>query len=201
MKATDILVEEHRIIVKVLACLQKIVEEAESGGKLNADSANQAIDFFRNFADGCHHAKEEDRLFIVMQEHGVPREGGPIGVMLMEHDDGRRHVRGMSKNVEKASAGDAAAIQEFADHARDFVALLEAHIQKEDQVLFPMAGQFLDEQAAEHLMSDFKNIEHSAGGQRHAEYIKLASQLCDRYGVSFVDETQIHTINEQFLTR
>ena len=66
MKATDILYEEHRIIMKVLECLQKIVAEAEENNKLNAGSASQAIDFFRNFADGCHHAKEEDRLFIVM---------------------------------------------------------------------------------------------------------------------------------------
>ena len=164
MKATDILYEEHRIIIKVLECLQKIAAEAEANGKLNADSANQAIDFFRNFADGCHHAKEEDRLFIVMQENGIPREGGPIGVMLMEHDDGRRFVRGMSGAVVQASDGDEDAIEHFAENARDFIALLRGHIDKEDQVLFPMAGQVLNEQVAETLLSDFHRIEEDAGG-------------------------------------
>ncbi len=198
MKATDILYEEHRIIIKVLECLQEVVAEAEESGKLNADSANQAIDFFRNFADGCHHAKEEDRLFIVMQENGIPREGGPIGVMLMEHDDGRRFVRGMARAVVQASDGDGNAIDQFAENARDFIALLRGHIDKEDQVLFPMAGQVLNEQVAETLLSDFRRIEEDAGGDRHEKYLRIANNLCERYGVSPVDDSLIDTIKSEF---
>ncbi len=198
MKATDILYEEHRIIIKVLECLQKIVAEAEEKGKLNADSANQAVDFFRNFADGCHHAKEEDRLFIVMQENGIPREGGPIGVMLMEHDDGRRFVRGMAGSVQQASEGDEAAIDKFGENARDFIALLKGHIDKEDQVLFPMAGQVLNEQVAATLLSDFHTIEESAGGERHAKYLGVANNLCAQYGVPPMDESLIDTLKSEF---
>ena len=198
MKATDILYEEHPIIMKVLECLQKIVAEAEENGKLNCDSANQAIDFFRNFADGCHHAKEEERLFIVMQENGIPREGGPIGVMLMEHDDGRKFVGGMAGAVEQASNGDGDAIDKFAENARDFIALLRAHIDKEDQVLFPMAEQVLNEQVAETLLSDFRRIEENAGGDRHAKYLRIANILCERYGVSPMDYSLIETIKNEF---
>ena len=198
MKATDILYEEHRIIMKVLECLQKIVAEAEENNKLNAGSASQAIDFFRNFADGCHHAKEEDRLFIVMQENGIPREGGPIGVMLMEHDDGRRFVRGMARAVVQASDGDGNAIDQFAENARDFIALLRGHIDKEDQVLFPMAGQVLNEQVAETLLSDFRRIEEDAGGDRHEKYLRIANNLCERYGVSPMDDALIDTIKSEF---
>ncbi len=198
MKATDILYEEHRLIMKVLECLQEVVAEAEESGKLNADSANQAIDFFRNFADGCHHAKEEDRLFIVMQENGIPRQGGPIGVMLMEHDDGRRFVRGMAGAVVQASDGDEDAIEKFAENARDFIALLRGHIDKEDQVLFPMAGQVLNEQVAETLLSDFHRIESEAGGERHTKYLRIANNLCERYGVSPMDDSLIGTIKNEF---
>ena len=198
MKATDILYEEHRIIMKVLECLQEVVSEAEESGKLNADSANQAIDFFRNFADGCHHAKEEDRLFIVMQENGIPREGGPIGVMLMEHDDGRKFVRGMAGAVVQASDGDEDAVEQFAENARDFIALLRGHIDKEDQVLFPMAGQVLNEQVAETLLSDFHRIEQDAGGDRHAKYLGIANNLCERYGVSPMDDSLIDSIKSEF---
>jgi hemerythrin-like domain-containing protein len=199
MKATDILYEEHRIITAALSCLQKIVEQAQASGKLKMNSANRALDFFKNFADGCHHAKEEDRLFVVMEERGIPREGGPIGVMLFEHDGGRDLVRGMAQCVEKASQGDAAALRQFAAHARDFIALLSNHIAKEDQVLFPMAAQVLDGNAADQLLSDFKNIEAMAGGHRHREYIAVAKQLCEEYGVDFVDDSQLRTLNAEFL--
>ncbi|MFQ5605324.1 MAG: hemerythrin domain-containing protein [bacterium] len=199
MKATDILTEEHRIILKVLACTEKIVAEADSTGKLNADAANAAISFFRNFADGCHHAKEEDRLFVVMQENGIPREGGPIGVMLMEHDHGRSCVRGMAQAVENAAQGDETALQNFAENARNFVALLTDHIAKEDQVLFPMAGQILDASKADNLISDFKEIESAAGGNRHAEYIQIARQLCEQYDIAFVDQADIQTLTTELM--
>lgn len=197
MKATDILMEEHRIILNVLACLHSIVVEAEKG-KLNAESAKSAIDFFRNFADGCHHAKEEDRLFVVMHEHGFPRESGPIGVMLTEHEDGRRFVRGMARALDRASRGESEAINEFSENARDFIALLQAHIDKEDHVLFPMADQTLADEAANALLADFKKIESDAGGQRHSDYIEVAKQLCDRYGIEFVGEAQLEVINSEF---
>jgi len=199
MQATEILYEEHRVILKVLECLNKIVAEAETDGKLNADSANTAIDFFRNFADGCHHAKEEDRLFIVLEQSGIPKQGGPIGVMLTEHDDGRGFVKGMADAVSAAANGDAEALQAFRHNAVNFIHLLTNHIGKEDQVLFPMAGRVLDEQSATHLMTDFRQIEADAGGTRHDKYVAIARNLCDKYGVAFLEDAQIKTIKSEFM--
>jgi hemerythrin-like domain-containing protein len=199
MKATEILSEEHRIILKVLDCLHKISDEAGSDEKLDAQSANMALEFFRGFADGCHHAKEEDRLFIVMEEQGIPRDGGPIGVMLTEHDHGRSCVRGMAEALEDAAAGNQQAIQKFRDHAQDFIILLRDHIAKEDQVLFPMADNVLGNQGGEALLADFQKIESDAGGKRHADYIEMARSLCNRYGVTFVDEAHMQAITSEFL--
>ncbi|MFQ5637694.1 MAG: hemerythrin domain-containing protein [bacterium] len=198
MKATNILYEEHRIIIKVLECLQKILDSANESGKLDALAARNAIDFFRNFADGCHHAKEEDRLFVAMQENGIPREGGPIGVMLMEHDLGRKYVRAMSNSVELAAQGDRQALGQFTQNAIDLKDLLQSHIDKEDQVLFPMADQILVPEAADALLSDFKKIEEHAGGSRHTHYLSLAKELCERYGIAFIEDEQIRTIRQEF---
>ncbi|MGD0266766.1 MAG: hemerythrin domain-containing protein, partial [Candidatus Methylomirabilota bacterium] len=37
----------------------------------------------------CHHGKEENLLFKTMVDRGFPRQGGPIAVMLHEHETGR----------------------------------------------------------------------------------------------------------------
>ncbi len=53
--------------------------------------------FFREFADRCHHGKEEDMLFEVMIESDFNREAGPVAVMLYKHDVGREKVQVIRK--------------------------------------------------------------------------------------------------------
>ena len=199
MKATTILVEEHNVILKVLECTEKMVAQATESGMLDALAANSAIDFFRNFADRCHHAKEEDRLFIAMEEHGFPRQGGPTGVMFDEHVQGRALVSGMAGTVAQAAAGDRRAIQTFAEHAGNFIELLRNHIAKENNVLFPMAEQSLGGAELETMLADFKRIEADAGGQRHAKYLEVAKELCEQHGVAFLDRSQYQTIAAELL--
>ena len=93
MKPTEILSGEHRVIEQVLTCLERIAEQCAAEGRLDRTSAEQALEFFRNFADRCHHGKEEVHLFPALEAKGFPRDGGPTGVMLHEHDQGRAHVR------------------------------------------------------------------------------------------------------------
>ena len=106
MSLTDILSTEHRVIEVLLNCLEKISADALKSGKLDSEAANKAIDVIRNFADKCHHGKEEGHLFPALISRGMPREGGPVGQMLIEHEMGRSFVRGMADSVIKAAAGD-----------------------------------------------------------------------------------------------
>ncbi|MCX7887840.1 MAG: hemerythrin domain-containing protein, partial [Verrucomicrobiae bacterium] len=98
MKPTEILMAEHRVIEQVLNVLEAMAERA-ANGDLNRQEARDAVAFFRGFADRCHHGKEEAQLFPAMEAKGIPREGGPIGVMLCEHEQGRAAVRGMAEAV------------------------------------------------------------------------------------------------------
>lgn len=199
MLATTILVEEHRVITKVLECLEKIVEEAEQNGKLNADSAETAVRFLREFADQCHHAKEEDRVFLLMEEEESARAAGPVRVMFEDHVVGRRHVQAMKKQIEAAARGDAQAIEQFSEHARDFVFLLRDHIVREDEVVFPMADEMLAPDYSDQLEKDFLRIEKEAGGRRHSEGLAAANKLCERYGVEMVKPEKIQNILKLFM--
>ena len=89
MKATAILMTEHRVIEQVLSVLEVMARRAEQMELLDAAAAGETLDFFRTFADGCHHGKEEGQLFPRLEARGLPREGGPTGVMMHEHQLGR----------------------------------------------------------------------------------------------------------------
>jgi len=184
MKPTDILTEEHRVIEQVLECLGVIVERSESDRKLDKQSAREAVSFFRHFADRCHHAKEEDHLFPAMEARGFPRDGGPTGVMIYEHQQARDHVRKMDENIKAASQGDPAALQKFTQHARAYSNLLRNHIEKEDHCLYTMANQAFTDEDQQELLLAFEKVEaEEIGAGIHEKYVSIANGLADRFGV------------------
>jgi hemerythrin-like domain-containing protein len=136
MRPTDALREEHE---KILTALRVLAAIADRDGPFPSDHVAQLVAFFRGFADRCHHAKEEAALFPALEARGVPRQGGPIGVMLQEHEEGRALVGDIA---EAAAEGDRA---RFVQEVRVFVDLLGGHIQKENQILFRMADRVLDD--------------------------------------------------------
>ena len=178
MKATDILMDEHRIIEQVLNCLEKLAERCEAGEKLDNTSALDALAFFRNFADRCHHGKEESHLFPLLEARGFTRQGGPTGVMLHEHEEGRSLLAAMARAVERSDP------REFACHARAYLGLLREHIRKEDQCLFPMAAGILNVSEADALAQRFEQVENTEMGEgTHEQYLQLAHDLADRLDV------------------
>lgn len=176
--AIDILMHEHRLIERVLTALERCAASAEEGAAISRDTVRDFGDFFANFADKCHHAKEEDRLFATMVEFGFPKEHGPVGVMLMEHTEGRQHV-GAFKRIGAGSgplAGDER--REFVDHASAYIPLLRQHIIKEDRVLYPMALQRLPEAEMDRMGDDFARFEAEVTGEaEHARLERVAQSL------------------------
>ncbi|MBM3995137.1 MAG: hemerythrin [Planctomycetes bacterium] len=184
MRSTDILKNEHRVIEVVLACLEKMTEQALAQGHLDDVSARQAIDFFQAFADRCHHAKEENHLFPLMEARGFPRVGGPTGVMLHEHEEGRRLLCEMAGALIGAGAGDEKALADFAVHARAYVQLLRQHIFKEDNRLFPMASQVCSARDDADLVERFARAEaEDVKPADHEHYLEVAQHLAQRFGI------------------
>jgi hemerythrin-like domain-containing protein len=185
MKPTEILSSEHRVIEQVLNCLDKMIQRCQTDHKLDKQSAKDAVDFFHNFADRCHHGKEETHLFPAMEAKGFPRDGGPTGVMFHEHELGRNFVRGMVASIEAAANGQSDAQTEFIRNARGYVSLLREHIQKEDHCLFAMADNALNEQDQHALLAAFENVEaEEMGVGTHGKYLKIADDLAERFGVA-----------------
>ena len=135
MKPTEELVTEHNAVLVALQILEK-VEAALAAGSADApEHLGQLIEFLRGFVDGCHHGKEEDVLFPELEKRGLPRGGGPIGVMLAEHEIGRKHIRGMSEGLDRLRLGDNSAVDAIRENTTGYRELLKAHIHKENNIL------------------------------------------------------------------
>ncbi len=162
MSPTQILMAEHRIIERVLAAVQSALQRSTSSEPLGPEFFLDATEFIQGYADNYHHQKEEGVLFVEMEAQGFPREGGPIAVMLAEHEEARAYTRAMRSAAERWKGGDAAAKSAVAQNARSYVALLGDHINKEDNILYPMADQLLPPADQERMAETFREMERTA---------------------------------------
>ena len=181
MRATQTLKHEHEVIVKALQVLDAVAARVAAGAVPPEPELGGLLEFFTVFADGCHHVKEERILFPALEAAGLPRDQGPLGVMLEQHDQGRRLV-GLLRRELPALEQDQGARDRFVAAAREYVALLEQHITIENEVLFPHADEMLTEQGDREISAAFdRHEELEMGADTHRRFHRLLDDLAQRY--------------------
>jgi len=182
MKPTEDLKKEHESIKLMLRILEEVSKRLEAGEEVSSEHLDRILEFIQVFADKCHHGKEEGLLFPAMEEVGIPRERGPIAVMLYEHKEGREFVKRMREAVDEYKKGWEKAGREIAKNAKNYAVLLSQHIEKEDNILYPMADGRLSAAAQEDLEKGFEKIEKEViGPGRHEEFHRLLHKLKEEY--------------------
>ncbi len=179
MDPIQTLMDEHLVILEALAALDTYTDRL-AADKAPSSDLGDFVEFIRKFADGLHHRKEEDMLFTRMVENGFPRHGGPIAVMLMEHDEGRRLTGAMAALAQKHGPLDAEELRGLNATARGYTALLRQHIYKEDNVLYPMAKMHLSQALMSALGEEFERFEASVASERQ-RLLAIASRLVNAY--------------------
>ena len=180
MNAIEQLRAEHEGILTMLRILERICERMISGNRADTGHLDQIVEFLQVFADRCHHGKEEDILFPALERAGIPREGGPIGVMLSDHDHGREYIRAMREALEELKKGGdgTGGAEEFARAARGYIELLRGHITKENDVLFVMAEKKLSGEELARLFDSFEILEREKIGEgKHEAFHRLLDDL------------------------
>jgi hemerythrin-like domain-containing protein len=176
------LMDEHRNILKGISFLENGCNRLEKGDDIPVVFFSGMIDFIRNYADKYHHAKEEDILFIRMEKAGFPSGGGPIAVMLAEHVQGRAFVAGMEDACGKYADGDKSSAKEIIENGRGYIYLLRQHINKEDNILYPMAVNVLGESGINSMQADFDKVEKKKAGIEQ-KYIELLKRIESELGI------------------
>lgn len=170
---TQVMVDEHKLILRMIDLLETNVEQMEAGRFRNWDFYIDAVDFIRNYADRFHHAKEEDVLFKALVAGGMPEENSPVAAMLMAHDQGREFVRNMEEAALKAKEGESGQIPVIAENARGYIELLRDHIDKEDNILYPLAERILPEDVRPEMVDAYEKAQSAAGDDFEKRYQKM----------------------------
>lgn len=173
---TEALVNEHRLILRMIALLERNAARTAAGQFTDWQFFLDGVEFIRSYADRFHHAKEEDVLFAALVQNGMPRENSPVAAMLMEHEQGRCHVRAMEAASRESLAGEAGREQVIAENALAYAELLRGHIAKEDDILYPLAERVIPDTMRDGIISGYAAAEGKTAADFTARYEALVAK-------------------------
>ena len=175
--STASLRKDHDLIEKVLKSMNATLELLASGKKIPESILMPVVDFSRNFVDVCHHGKEEDGLFPALYEKGMPREMGPIAMMVMEH----KMTKEIAEKIEKSSRKyiETEESEQLISDIREYIEHVSQHLWKENNRLFMMADMALqgDSSKMDDVLSKTEESKLQELGKTREHYEKLADQL------------------------
>lgn len=176
--ATKNLEDDHVHILRLLDVMEYMVEHKVS----DIAHIETIVEIIRNFADGLHHAKEENLFFPFLATKGFSAQQGPVAVMLHEHVLGRNFVKGISAGIELFQKGDLTVLVDIHENMKGYSELLRNHIGKENNILFKMADNVLSAEDHQRLLFRFDEAEKehtSSSGSK--EYILMINELASYY--------------------
>ncbi len=180
MRPIGMLIHEHMIIFLALGAAEREAQFIRDTGNIRAAQIEKLIAFFKNFIERSHHLKEEKHLFVKMRERDLFTDSRLLAEILQEHEQGRRKIRTIVEMLPQARAGDTFAIAVVKDNLLAYVKLLRSHINRENNVLYPMIEQLLAAEDQQALAKAFAQVEaHEMGEGIHEKYHQLVHDVAE----------------------
>jgi len=175
----DFLVAEHELIERAMAVLGKELE-ALTPGAVTSKKLGRAIDFLLQFGDKVHNVKEERFLFPLLERRGIPTQGGPIAVMLREHEAERGLLGRMLLALHSLATTTPAALGTFKQEGHDYLQVRAEHIWKENDVLYAMGRNVLSEDDNLTLLAGFERVDRETYGEKARAHFQTMVEECER---------------------
>lgn len=176
MKSTKLLNADHEVILQGLNVLNAINTDMEKGEDVDRSDIRSLVTFLREFADGCHHVKEEAIFFPALMMDGMAFDDAPLRVMSYEHERGRALLSAMEHAL---GCNDKA---EFLMYSKRYKQLLSEHLEKETWVLFEKADQALNDDEDQKIASSLEHYDTVIVGEpNHERWRRTLERLVARY--------------------
>jgi hemerythrin-like domain-containing protein/rubredoxin len=168
---------EHRLIERMLSLIDQHVKVAASSSPAAIDLSliEKGVDFFRTYADRCHHGKEEDILFAALESKPLNAdEKRIIGELIEEHTIARSLVKALAEAGEHAVKGNPGTFQDIAEIVDKMAVLYPAHIEKEDKHFFIPIMNYFSREEQDEMLEQFAAFDQQL---IHEKYRSLVDNL------------------------
>lgn len=166
---------EHRLIERLIADIRLRLEARGTEPAVDPDYADRCVDFFRTYADRCHHGKEEDILFRDLARKPLePEVAAMMQELVVDHARARELTRRVVDANRRYRAGEADALSDVDLALGDLVRLYPAHIEKEDRRFFKPCMAVFSEEERQAMLREFEAFDRSL---IHEKYRGLVEDL------------------------
>lgn len=170
-----VLQKEHKVILLVANSLRPDLQKLREGKAVDPARLEMALDFFVNFADACHHRKEEEHYFPAAESAGSLPQHVQISEFLSEH----QYYRHLLDKIREGISEDKVS-PDVAMPLATYLASVTSHIRKENQILFKETRPWLSKSTNKRLIKKFQELESSLGENFHQKYHDIAMELSGR---------------------
>ncbi len=173
----ELLKQDHEVTERVFAAMETTLASAEGPAP---EQVGLLVEYLRDYVDQCHNQKEERHLFPLLEAGGMPRHGGPLAVMLQEH---QRAQEILSRLVPLGSAyagGERRKLPELRATFGEYATLCKDHFWKENDILYPMAHRVLSDAQAADVVRGIEAVEAELGTQTRARYYQIADEIIEQ---------------------
>ena len=164
------LVDEHFLIKRLVALIPRIIVSLDVETKEGRQVVKKVTDFIRFYADKYHHAKEEEILFKYFDENL-----DILKVMRQDHEKARAHVRAILETLDRKDK------QAISTRLNAYYELLNEHIKKEDEILYPWIDRNLSTSQVGEVFSKFNEVENKSDREVIEGLKKFVETLEDEY--------------------
>ena len=178
MLPIGLLMREHRLIERMVGNLRVETEKVRQGG-LDPVFIDQAVDFFRTYADRTHHGKEEDILFRGLQAKSLKPEHRVImDELVSEHVYARKTVWELLKAKDVYLQGDEDALGEVEERFHRLIELYPSHIEKEDRRFFYPVMEYFSPEEQEKMLQEFYVFDRSMIHEKYGGVVERVEKSC-----------------------
>ena len=166
---------EHRLIERMVALLKKESQKLGANKKIDPILLGSAIDFFRFYADRCHHGKEEDILFNYLQGKQLAYEHKEMLTgLLQDHVRARELVGALGSARQRYLQKDCQAAEDIQECLKKIVELYTGHIEKEDKQFFIPSMRYFTKEEQAAMLGEFGEFDKIL---IHEKYKKLTEEM------------------------
>lgn len=171
------LMDEHRVIERLVDILDRIIEGMENGIKVSPDLLITNLGMLMECANEYHGGKEEDIIIPYLEKKGKTELQSTLMSFSNKYDECLKYIANIFEVMEAYSSGDMGVAVKIVENGLKFIDEVRPIFAKEDEAVFKVLKKGLSKEELAELGEMIQDFEYSWAGPQVVNYQKMVREM------------------------